>query len=460
MSKRKKKRIVEKPDTIQEALLDEMLECNTECENLGTYKPYKRRSGLTEIDNLLRILPGMGYIESQFIDHLFSDGVTTGSIDQDRTLNAFLYRKNMQGITNLAVLRDVIKNAAVYGETGLRWYRGDIYMVKPGTYGALVNKENGIEYPAIYFTSEDGSYVDGETIEMPEEKTVEDFVRRFREQHLILLDTSEFVNVRNDTRLLHGDSPLLRDTLRIDLLVSVYSRLGYDVEYDGPGRLILRPKDGYVTGDVNEVSTSSVMNQSVMAAETRVHDAQKEIKRIGNEVKNSSSDSVILLSNAFDKDITKLERVTKATEFFDWIKNEGKILAQALGLAPSLLELGDVSGNVSMQRILDEAMVNNVVPLRERYMTQVSQFIASRIGVDHISFGKYILAGAPDRETMILKSVEAMSMLNQIEDSEKARKLIDDLADRISYDIHNTDGSLVELNIKGTIEDEKKEKSE
>lgn len=453
MSKKKKKK-----DTIQEELLDDMLECNTKCADLGSYNPIRKNQGLAEIEHLLEVLPGMGYIESQLVDHLFSDGVTTGSIPQDEILDDFLYRKNIQGNTNLAVLRDVIQNAAVYGETGLRWYEDNIYMVAPGTYGALVSKENGIKYPAVFFCSVDGHYVSDDEVpkreDFQDDMTKEDIERMFADRKLILLDTEDFVNVRNDTSKLHGDSPLLRDTLRIDLLEAVYTRLGYDVEYDGPGRLILRPKDGYVTGDVNEVATSQVMNQSVSAVAKRYEKAQEEVRKVGQEVKNSSSDSVILLSNAFDKEITKLERVTKATEFFDWIKNEGEILAQALGLAPSLLELGDISGNVSMQRILDDAMINTVVPLREHYATQFSELISRKIGVSKVNFGKYQLASAPDRETMILKVVESMNMLNAI-DTPKAKQLIDDLADRISYDIHNDDGSLVELAIKGSFDDTK-----
>lgn len=450
MSKKTKKKqnMAVKHDISQE-ILDDMLNCNSHCEDLGKYDPRKDDTGLDEIEHLLDVLPGMGYIKKQFVDYMFSDGVTTGSIPQNRKLDAFLYRKNMQGNTNLAVLRDVVGNASVYGETGIRWYRDNIYEVKPGTYGALVRKENGIKYPAIYFCSDDGRFIGDETIELPESKTIEDFVETFERQHLILLDTNEFVNVRNDTSFIHGQSPLLQDKLRISLLESVYKRLGYDVEYDGPGRLILRPKDGYVTGDINDVSTSVSMNQSVMAAESRLKKAQKEIARVGKEVKESSSDSVILLSNAFDKEITKLERVTKATEFFDWISNEGEILAQAIGLPPSLLETGKVSGNVSMQRILDNAMENSIVPRREHYATQFSPLLSRKLGVEKVYFGKYELASAPDRETMILKSVEAMSMLNQIEDSPKARALIDDLAERISYNIHNDDGSLVELSIKG-----------
>lgn len=456
MSKKKKKKQYTKvKESVQEEILDDLLECNTECADLGKYKPRCKNSGMDEIEKLLKILPGMGYIEQQLVNYLFSDGVTTGSIPQDKKLDAFLYRKNMQGNTNLAVLRDAIGNASVYGETGIRWYRNDIYMVKPGTYGALVIKENGVEYPVIYFCSDDGRYIGEETLELPKEKTLRDFIETFERQHLILLDTSEFVNVRNDTSFLHGESPLLRDTLRIDLLVSVYSRLGYDVEYDGPGRLILRPKDGYVSGEVNDISTSFAIDQSMPNADKRIANAQEEVKRIGKEIKESSSDSVILLSNAFDKDITRLEKVVKATEFVEWLSNEGQILAQAIGLPPSLLETGEISGNVSMQRILDNAMENSIVPLRQHYATQFSELLARKLGVGKVAFGKYTLASAPDRETMILKSVEAMSMLNQIENSPKSKQLIEDLADRILYDIHNDDGSLVELDIKGTIEDKK-----
>ena len=456
MSKKTKKQL--KTDDRTQEILDNLLECNTKCADLGKYDPRKDDEGLNEIEHLLKVMPAMGYIKKQYVDYLFSNGVTTGSIPQNEILDTFLYRKNMQGNTNLTVLRDAIGNASVYGETGVRWYKGDIYEVKPGTYGALVRKENGIQYPAIFFCSDDGRFIGNETIELPESKTIQDFVDTFERQHLILLDTNEFVNIRNDTSFLHGQSPLLQDRLRISLLEAVYKRLGYDVEYDGPGRLILRPKDGYVTGDVHEVETSTVMNQSVMGAEKRLKHAQNEVKRVGQEVKNSSSDSVILLSNAFDKEITKLERVTKATEFFDWISNEGEIIAQAIGLPPSLLETGKVSGNVSMQRILDNAMENTIVPRREHYATQFSPLLSRKLGVSKVYFGKYELASAPDRETMILKSVEAMSMLNQIEGSDKARALIDDLADRISYNIHNDDGSLVELSIKGVLDSKEKSK--
>lgn len=445
MSKKKKKKYIENIESEEDKILDDLISCRSNCANFMTKKKVKR-SGLEQIEHLIDVLPGVNYIKTLFLDYIFSSGVTTGSIIQDEKLGEFLYRMNMQGNTNLAVLRDSIGSAALFGETGIRKFNGDLYMVKPGTYGALTRRIAGIEYPVMYFCSDDGRKLGYSDIQIPEDATFEEFVEVFRDQHLVLLPKDQFVNIRNDTSLLHGDPPFLRDKLRLQLLESVYARLGYDVDYDGPGRLILRPRGGYVTGDVNEISTTRVMQESMSNAEKRLKNAQAEIARVGEAIKNSSSDSVILLSDAFDDNITHLEKVTKATEFFDWIGNEGEIIAQAVGMSPSLLELGKISGNVSMQRILDNAMENTIVPLREHYAIQFSAFIADMLGIDHVYFGKYELQSAPDAETMRTKVVEMMTMLNSI-DMPETKQLVKDFASMLSYDIHNDDNSLVRLGV-------------
>ena len=441
--RRKQKKINENVRQSQE-IIEDMLTCGS-CADAGTFK-MPEPTGLEKIEYLMKVLPGINYIQNMFVDYIFSDGLTTGSIEQDRILNNFLFKKNMRGNTNLDVLRDVIGGAAFKGETGLRWYQGDLYEVKCGTYGALVAKDTGIVYPALYFCTKDESILGEVRIDVPDYMTIDEFEEIFERQKLIPLDKSEFVNIRNKTDEIHGESPLLSDKLRIDLLAAAYSRLNYDVRYDGPGRLILRPKDGYVSGDVNEVDTSTVVKQSVAAGANRLEKAKKEAARVGEEIKNSSSDEVILLSNAFDKEITHLERVTKATEFFDWMSNEGEIIAQAIGMSPALLELGKVSGNVSMERIIDNAMKNTIVPLREKFADQFSALLSEKLGIEKVYFGKYQPASAPDRETMRTKVAEIMTMLNSIEMAE-TKQLVKDFARMISYDIHNSDGSLVELSV-------------
>lgn len=448
MSKKKKKKKLNynRFESEEDKILDDLLNCNTNCASL-VHKKQIKRTGLAQIEHLIDVLPGVNYIKTLFLDYIFSSGVTTGSIVQDQKLGDFLYRKNMQGNTNLAVLRDTIGSAALFGETGLRRFNGDLYMVEPGTYGALIKRDQGITFPVGYVISDDGRLLEASDVQIPEDTSYEEFMRTLEEQHLIFLTNKEFVNIRNDTSQLHGDAPFLRDKLRLALLESVYSRLGYDVEYDGPGRIILRPRGGYVTGDVNEVSTSRVMQESLSNAEKRLKGAQAEFTRVSEAVKNSSSDSVILLSDAFDDHIEHLERVTKATEFLDWIGNEGEIIAQAVGMSPSLLELGKVSGNVSMQRILDNAMENTIVPLREHYAIQFSAFISNMLGIDHVYFGKYELQSAPDANTTRTKVVEMMTMLHSIELPE-TEQLVKDFASMLSYDIHNDDNSLVRLGVE------------
>lgn len=460
MSKKKKKKLNScacsngtsaREDDQMQKILSDMLECG-QCADAGTFS-IPCHTGLDDIDHLIKVLPSITYIENLLVDYIFSDGLTTGSIEQDRKLNAFLYRQNMQGTSNLAVLRDAIGNASLYGETGVRWYEDNIYLLKAGKYGALLDREDGIEYPVCWFSAQDMRYISEGDVEVPDDDiTPFDIEQKFEEQNLVLLDKSNFVNIRNDTKELHGKSPLLSDELRVRLLEAVYARLNYDIKYDGPGRLILRPKDGYVTGEVNEVNSSTVMKESVMSAKGRLAKAKEEVKKVGKEIRDSRSDDVILLSNAFDKDITHLERVTKATQFFDWLENEGAIIAQAIGLPPSLLEMGKVSGNVSMQRILDNAMENSIVPLREQFAIQFSPMLSEKLGIEKVYFGKYQRASAPDKETMRTKVAEIMTMLNAI-DKPETDKLVRDFAEMLSYDIHNSDGTLVELGV-GNLPDE------
>lgn len=445
MSKKKKKqkKINETVRQSQE-IIDDMLSCGS-CTDAGKFK-VPEPTGIDKIEYLMKVLPGINYIQNMFVDYIFSDGLTTGSIEQDRILNAFLFKKNERGNTNLDTLRDIIGDAAFYGETGLRWYENDIYQVKCGTYGALVGKRDGIVFPALYFCTNNESSVGEFRMDIPDNMTVEDFYEVFERQKMIPLDKTEFINIRNKTDDIHGKSPLLSDEFRLNLLAAAYSRLNYDVRYDGPGRLILRPKDGYVSGDINEVDTTTVVKQSMAAGADRLEKAKKEAARVGSEIKNSSSDEVILLSNAFDKEITHLERVTKATEFLPWLENEGEVIAQAIGMSPALLELGKVSGNVSMERIIDNAMENTIVPLREKFADQFSSLFADKLGIEKVYFGEYQPSNAADKETQWIKVVEVMVQLHSIEMAE-TEQLVKDFAGMLSYDIHQSDGSLVKLGV-------------
>ena len=431
-------------------ILASMLECNSTCEDLAVPKK-KRRRGLDKVDEYMRVLPGADYVLTQTLNYIFSNGITTGSINEDKTLDEFLYRKNRKGTINKDELRNAIGMAITHGASGLRWKDGNIYQYKWGTYRILTLMRDGIEETIGYLISKDGKNVPHVKFRFKEYREYEDFLRDLDEQNLILLDTKEFMVIRNDTSLPYGHSPLLRDEARLDLLTAVYERLNYDIRYDGPGRIIIRPKDGINGGDEqNDISTAQAIAGSLEGQKRNAQLIKAEAERVAKDIKKSSSDSVIVLSNMFSDKIEHLERVTKATEFFTWIKNDTLVLAQDFGMSPSLMELGGVSGNVSMEKIIDLAMLNNIVPLREKYAEQFSGFISEHIGCEKIYFDKYEMAQQEDVNTMRTKVVNQMSLLNAMRDEEDrirpdALKLFVDLADMLSENIHNENGVLEEL---------------
>ena len=430
-------------------LLDSMLECSS-CTDIGSFKMRRPKSGKQLIDYFMNVLPGISYVKEMFGNYIFSNGMKTGFVDQDEKLDEFLYRKNDQQNTNYSVLKNVIEYAAIYGECGLRWMDGNIYMLESGEYGVLSVRRNGVTRVLGYVCSENGDSV--EDIEKGVKETLEaqrdgfdgqSFLREWEERGLIYLSTDDFVNVRNDTSLMHGQSPLLKDKLRLKLITTVYERLNYDVEYDGPGRIIIRPKTGYVAGEDNEVSTREVMSQGMRDATKRLEKAKKEAENVAKQIKDSSSDSVILLSDAFNDDITKLPRVTKATEFFSWLSNEGVILAQDIGMSPALLELGDISGNVSMEKIIDNAMLNSIVPTREKYAIQISPLLSSKLGISKVYFDKYELQQAEDENSMRTKIVNIMAQLHAMEQYD----LENDFAEMLRKDIRTDKNTLRELKV-------------
>lgn len=433
-------------------ILASMLECNS-CNDIGSLPKRRWGDGLEKVDEYMQVLPGADYVLTQTLNYIFSNGLTTGSINADETLNNFLYQKNDRQTLNKDELRNAIGMAITHGASGLRWMRGNIYQYKWGTYRILTLKRNGIQSVLGYLIRKDGDRVPPVKFDFKEYNEYADFIKDIDDKGLILLDTSEFMVIRNDTSLPYGHSPLLADEARLDLLTAVYERLNYDIRYDGPGRIIIRPKDGLIGGDENnDVSTANVLQGALAGQQKNKEQILAEAARVAKQIKQSSSDSVIVLSNMFDKDIDHLERVTKATEFFTWIKNDTLVLAQDFGMAPSLLELGGVSGNVSMTSIIDTAMVNTIVPLRERYSEQFSSFISQKLGVEKIYFNKYDMKQNEDENTMRTKVVNMMSLLNamRLKDENntiqpKAQQLFDDLADMLSENIHNENEQLEEL---------------
>ena len=408
-----------------EDVIRQWTECNQVCDLAS---PRKRKiEGLEKADRYMEILPGADYVLTQTLNYIFSNGLTTGSILQDEKLGKFLYRVNDRETTNLHELRDTIGMAITHGASGLRWLNGNVYQYKWGTYRALTYMAGGIRKIVAYVVAKDGGYVEPFKFDYTDYKEYRDFLSEFNKKDLILLTRNEFKIIRNDT--------------------------SYDIRYDGPGRLVLRPKDGYIQGDNTDISATQAMSGALENNQKQVEAIKLEAARVAKEIKDSKSDSAIVVSNAFDEKITHLPRVTKATEFFEWLKSDTMILAQDFGMAPSLLELGGVSGNVSMTSIIDTAMENSIVPLRERFAVQVSSFLSPHLNVEKIYFNKYEMRQQEDVNTMRTKIVNILSLLNAMRVKEgdgeviqpMAQQLFEDFATMLSDEIHNEIDQLEEL---------------
>lgn len=431
----------------KEEILQDMNNCQSTCKDIqatcNEKKEYK------DLDWLIANLPGLEYTKTRFLNYMFSNGMSSGVDSEDKRLNAWLYeQKNDEGSTNYSVLRDAIGDAATYGECGLRMYNGNLYSIPTKHYGILYTKGEGVKRVIAYYMRKDTDVVEEVSKdEWSKFQTIEQIKSWFDRKGLILLDPSEFVNVRNDTTFLHGKNPFSTDRQRLALLMSVYRRLNYDIEYDGPGRIIVRPRAAF--SEDNETSTSAIIeNGNEAAVQKRYDDALKEISRVSRQIKESSSDSVIALSNGFADKIEHLPRVTKATEFFDWIHQEGLILAQIYGMSPVLLEAGEWSGNVSMAAIIDTAMLNTIVPMREMYAIQFSSMIARELGISKVYFNKYEMKQIQDDNESRQKMASAIRDLSYAmknNPNSEVERLITDFAKVMQTTLYDDNGNLITL---------------
>lgn len=447
MSKKKRR----KNKTPQTEILKKWLECGTSCADIGTYQVEEYDSMYERVEEYKKTLPAFSYVSGMFINYIFADGMSAGSVEENKVLNDFRFRQNEQGTTNNDVLRDAIRMAhCEYGECGLRWYKGNVYLYESGTYAPLLQRKDGIEYTLAYLATENGEMISEPKYEIEDFSwisdgmTLGDIENHYKDQGLLLLDHSEFVNLRNVTSKMNGEPPLERDRLRLDLLVSAYRRLNYDINYDGPGRLLFQMQDGFVSGGDNEISTTAVINAPNRKEKDDL--LTQEVARIMTDIKESGSDAAIAMSSGFKQPI-HLPRTTKATEFLEWIDQDVEIIADVIGLPPSLLEEGQLSGNVSMTRIVDNAMTEAIVPLREHYASQISPMLSSNLGVPKVYFDKYKLQSEESDAQKWIKVATTMQQLNTIDDP-AVKEVVREFAAMLKQDILDSSGQVIELNVK------------
>ena len=103
-----------------------------------------------------------------------------------------------------------------------------------------------------------------------------------------------------------------------------------------------------------------------------------------------------------------------------------------------------------MTSILRNALDNSIIPLREKYATQLSPFLCERLGLSKVYFDLYELDDPNQENTMRTQIVNIMSLLNSMNDDNditrpEALQLFKDFGAMLSENIHNENGVLEEL---------------
>lgn len=437
-----------KADNIDNSIkiLHSMLECNADC--AGTFQPefnLKCRPG-EFLEWQHKNLPALTYVVNRITDYIFSNGFTTGDEELDvNVLDPWMYKANVDGVSNYDILKSAVQSLMIYGHCGVRWLdeENGVVKVESSQYGRLIDEDpvhRGVKKTIGYIIAlKDDEYI--WDIDLSEIEYSADYLEEYgifmdEEERVMILPTDEFINMRWDPGDPEGRSPLLYDRQRLNLLISVYERLNYDIEYDGPGRILLHVSESAGNDWGNEVSTSKTLGSADKIKEDRADKIRNEIKQLGLQIKNSSSDAVIALSSAFGDKVTHLPRRTEATQFFDYISSEGEILSQVYGIPPALLELGKVFGNVSMQKIIDNAIMNSIIPIRETFAVQISNFLAPKLGLPKIFFNKYDLEQVADENDARATVADIISTLKDAGYDE----LADQFAELLGDDISEVDG--------------------
>ncbi|MEY8256963.1 hypothetical protein AAK706_04445 [Erysipelotrichaceae bacterium 66-17] len=431
------------PGVTDYSFLNDMIACN------GCGSAFMPKANGLSDDDLIQLyvnnLPTLPYVVDQLLNFIFSNGLTTGDENLDETvLKPFLFAHNVKGVTNYSVLREGIREAMIWGKCGLRWLsEEDGLICMPHTqYTSVIARDGeylGFDKTVFYIASTDPSLpvqVGPEPIKFDEQEFIQNHHLVSDDGRIFVIQPDEFTNLRNDTTIENGTSRLMKDRQRLYLLEQIYERLNYDIKYDGPGRLIFWTKDGFMSGEV-EMGAGEILNQSPEAIDSRKEKAKREVKELLEQIKGSSSDNIIAVSSMFEK-MDHLPRVTKATEFLEYLTmKEGSIIAQCFGIVPELIGLGDVSGNVSMEKIIDNAMTNTIVPMREAFATQLSPMISSKLGIPKIYFDKYELKQFLDKSAQAYKMALTLNQVvgglvngnENLEDNEKnaMKELIPDI---------------------------------
>lgn len=364
---------------------------------------------LEDIERLALDLPDVDYILDNIVNYMFTNYLTTENFDKDKQLRDYLYSPNFNGQRNYDVLKQVAKGYRKYGYYGLLntgeglvgVHPKDIlacvidypkkpvlrqtltYLIKnTNTFITPFDRKTGNNRPVTDYSAEDIQKI----LENPEE---------YKNEVLIVTD-KEFACVRIDTSQVFCVSPLLKDRKRVELILNILNRMNYDISRNGIGTIALQAKDTLEEQIEESVeqgtsfSSGELLDMGRTAKGERTKKIIEDMNAFAEKLSETEFNDAIVYSGNF-QNLEQLERDTKATDFLDYLSQYvPAIICQMFGVPARLFDLNKTVSNIGTYSIIDNAMKNTIIPMRDHFIGQVVHILQNASGLsEHIKFDSY-----------------------------------------------------------------------
>lgn len=364
---------------------------------------------LEDIEELALDLPDVDYILDNIVNYMFTNNLTTEDFEKDSVLRDYLYDHNFNGQRNYDVLKQVAKGYRKYGYYGILNTGEGLVGIHPKDILACV-----IDYPRMPVLRQTLTYlIKNNNIYMTpyEQKTgnprvdsdySEDDIKKILEnpeeyKHKVMVVTDDvFTCVRLDTSQVFCTSPLLKDRKRVELILNILNRMNYDISRNGIGTIALQAKDTLEEQIEESVeqgtafSGGELLDMGRTAKAERTQKIVEDMNAFADKLSQTEFNDAIVYSGNF-QNLEQLERDTKATDFLDYLSQYvPAIICQMFGVPARLFDLNKTVSNIGTYSIIDNAMKNTIIPMRDHFLGQIVHLLKNATGLsEHIKFDSY-----------------------------------------------------------------------
>lgn len=391
---------------------------------------------LRDIEQLAIDLPDVDYILDNIVYYMFTNNLISNTHEDTHKIDEYMNSLNFDGQRNIDVLKGVAKGYRKYGYYGLLNTGHGLIGVHPEQILACVvsyDKIPVIRQNLTYIIrsaprsnindSYGGSnYAVANNGTLTSELILEILANpgKYKEDYLVVTDT-QFACVRLDTSKVFGISPLLKDRKRVKLILNILDRMNYDIVRNGIGTIALKAKVNLMD-EIEETAEQGVIPSSGQIIDVgRTAKAERQLKiaedmkSIADKLSTTENNDAFVYSSRFE-DLQQLERDTKAVDFLDFLcQYVSPIISQMFGVPARLFDLGKTVSNIGTHSIIDNAMRNCIIPMRDHFIGQCNPVLMGAIGISTpVEFSSYEFTKDYNYEND-LKILEVYNILQSID---------------------------------------------